>query len=167
MDFLLRQVTGPLINNSQPQTTDVLLVIMVLAVPVNGKWRLPLAYYLTVGTTLDLHQSVLTDLIRKIWECGSGAQPEFLRGGGPNLGPSTKRGSGVSSPESFLKTYIGDLVHYITSVAKKIIILANLKVMFFSALLEQIFPTVKKYTGNLNYYYYKLMNNLPIFLNVT
>ena len=32
---LLRQVTGPLDNDSQPQTTKVLMIIEVLAVAVN------------------------------------------------------------------------------------------------------------------------------------
>lgn len=58
---------GPLDDDSHPQATKVLVV---LAVGINGHWKLPLAYYLTNGATADLQASVITDVLQKLWDCG-------------------------------------------------------------------------------------------------
>ena len=58
---------GPLDDDSHPQATKVLVV---LAIGINGHWKLPLAYYLTNGADADLQASILNDVLRKLWDCG-------------------------------------------------------------------------------------------------
>lgn len=43
---------------------------MVLAVGINGHWRLPLAYCLTDGTNAELQETLLRSVICKLWDCG-------------------------------------------------------------------------------------------------
>ena len=54
----------------------------------------------------------------------------FWRGGGRNLGPSTKRGPGVLAPEIFGKSYMQFGALY-CSCSIKIINLENVKVLLF------------------------------------
>ena len=42
----------------------------MLAVGINGHWRLPLAYFLTDGTSADLQNSLLRTVISNLYECG-------------------------------------------------------------------------------------------------
>jgi len=58
---------GALDDDQQPQASKVLLV---LAVGINGSWRLPVAYYLTDGTNAELQASLLNTVISKLWENG-------------------------------------------------------------------------------------------------
>jgi len=59
---------GPLDGPSQPQATKVLAVV---AVGLLGHWKLPLGYYLTDGVNSQVQCSVITDVVTKLWECGS------------------------------------------------------------------------------------------------
>jgi len=59
---------GPLDGPSQPQATKVLAVV---AVGLLGHWKLPLGYYLTDGANSQVQCSIITDIVTKLWECGS------------------------------------------------------------------------------------------------
>ena len=73
----------------------------------------------------------------------------IVEGRDPILGPSTKRGPGVSSPETFSKTYMRFGALY-CNCCIKIINLVNVKVLLFSLDLfeKKLFATVKNLTGN-------------------
>ena len=43
-------------------------VLMVIAVGITGRWRIPLAYCLTDGTNAELQESLLQLVISKLWE---------------------------------------------------------------------------------------------------
>ena len=58
---------GALDSDTHPQATKVL---MVVAVGVTGRWRIPLAYYLTNGTSANLQETLLRTVISKLFECG-------------------------------------------------------------------------------------------------
>jgi len=58
---------GALDSDTHPQATKVL---MVVAVSVTGRWRIPLAYYLTDGTSANLQETLLRTVISKLFECG-------------------------------------------------------------------------------------------------
>lgn len=59
---------GSLSDDSQPQATKVL---MLVAVGVNGHWKLPLGYWLTDGATAELQQSILTTALRMLYDVGN------------------------------------------------------------------------------------------------
>jgi hypothetical protein len=69
-------------DDDQPQATKVL---MVIAVGVTARWRLPLAYYMTDGTNAELQQSILRTVISKLWECGSVAISVTMDGLAANI----------------------------------------------------------------------------------
>ena len=54
-------------DDSQPQASKALVV---LAVGLAGRWRLPLYYCLTDGTNAQLQHSVLKTVISRLWQCG-------------------------------------------------------------------------------------------------
>jgi len=54
-------------DDGQPQATKALVV---LAVGLAGRWRLPLCYCLTDGTNSQLQQSILLTVISELWQSG-------------------------------------------------------------------------------------------------
>lgn len=59
---------GDLSDDSQPQATKVL---MLVAVGINGHWKLPLGYWLTDGATSELQKSIIIDALRRLHEVGN------------------------------------------------------------------------------------------------
>ena len=54
------------------------MVLMVVAVSITGHWRIPLAYYLTDGTSANLQETLLRTVTEKLFESGCVAASMFV-----------------------------------------------------------------------------------------
>lgn len=55
-------------DDCQPQATKVL---MLVAIGINGHWKLPLGYWLTDGATAELQQSIIINALCRLHEVGN------------------------------------------------------------------------------------------------
>ena len=93
--------SGPLDSDDQAQATKVL---MVAAVGLTGRWRLPLVYFLTDGTNAELQESMLRTVISKLWECGCVSVSVTMDGLPANLKTLQRLGCKLD-PDNLIMTF--------------------------------------------------------------
>jgi hypothetical protein len=92
---------GPMDNDNQLHATKAL---MVVAVGVTGRWRLPLTYYLTNGTDSDLQETIIRTILSKLWEAGCVGVSITMDGLSANIKTLQKLGC-CTDPNNIVSTF--------------------------------------------------------------